>query len=87
MVYKVLKEQCPNYFKKYFQNVRETHSFYTRASIADLKTPVLTSKVGRASFQYTGVEEWNKIPNKIKFAQSLNVFKKEVKNWLMSKLE
>ena len=86
MVYKSLKEQCPKYFKGYFQYVNQSHSVNTRASIADLKQKNLKSKIGRSSFKYTGVEDWNKIPRDIKCAQSLNIFKNMLKHWLMGKL-
>ena len=87
MVYKIFNGQCPNYFKGYFQQVSEAHNRNTRASLVDLRLPDYRSKLGRSTFLYTGGEEWNKIPNNIKGAQSVNGFKVQLKKWMMSNLE
>ena len=86
MVYKILHGHCPNYFKNYFQSMRDFHGVNTRASIADLRLPDLTLEVGRSSFLYTGGDEWNKIPLNVRQAKTLSGFKNTLKKFLMSEV-
>lgn len=56
----------------------------TRVSVFNVKQSI-KSKIKRSAFLYTGEEEWNKTPNEIKSAQSLNSFKKLKKLWFILK--
>ena len=44
------------------------------------------NKFGLNSFKYTGIKLWNNLPLTIKTKTSKNVFKKSVKQYMMSQL-
>lgn len=83
LIYKILHNSAPSYLSGYVSYICEGHDYNTRSSIANLKTLRYKTKSGKNTFQNTGAEEWNKLPNEIKGIQVESRFKKKVKLWLI----
>ena len=87
-VHNIQNHRAPNYLQNYFNTVRETHEHNTRSSIADLKPKNSPkSKMGRSSFAYSGAQEFNELPLPIKQCVSLQPFRRNVRGWLMDRVE
>ena len=51
-----------------------------------LKLPSRKSKLGMQSLSYVGTSTWNKLPNNLKTATSVNYFKHDIKKYFLKKL-
>ena len=51
-----------------------------------LKLPFCMSKLGMQSLLYVGPSTWNKSPNNLKNATSINCFKHDIKKYFLKKL-
>ena len=50
------------------------------------KLPSCKSKLGMQSLSYVGPSTWNKLPNNLKTAFSVNCFKHNIKKYFLKKL-
>ena len=83
-MYKTQKGSAPNVFHDLYQSVTEIHSYDTRsANKGNLQIPLTNLRAGDKAISVSGARIWNNIPNSIKQAQSLYVFKRELKEYLI----
>ena len=85
LTHKILFSIVPRYLEKYFQVVRETHTHATRGRETDIVPCRFKTGAGKNSFRYSAATEWNSLPGHIKIIGSHSQFKREVKNWLLSR--
>ena len=78
-IYKTLNGLNPNYMNKIFV---KSCSRYSSRRPHDLMVPrVNQTKFGLKSIQYEGAKLWNHLPNSIKSAENLEIFKTLIKSW------
>ena len=58
----------------------------TRCCNKKFKLPFRKSKLGMQSLSYVGPSTWNKLPNNLKTATSVNCFKHDIKKYFLKKL-
>ena len=80
-------EVNPVAYQKYSCHVHISivvHSYNTRsANKGNLQIPLTNLSAGNKAIAVSGAKVWNNIPNGIKQAQSLDIFKKELKEYLI----
>ena len=80
MMYKVQKDSVPHETVELFEPFRFTHSYNTRSSdFEDFQLYKALSCIGQRSIAHAGTKTWNELPQYIKEAQSLDVFKDRLK--------
>ena len=77
--------QSPGYLNEVFcpvdDNVVAMGSFNKK-----LKLPFRKSKLGMQGLSFVGPGTWNKLPNNLKTATSINCFKHDIKKYFLKKL-
>ena len=73
-VFRIRKSAEPEYLALYLQ--RENRN-------GNVIPPFSNMTLYRRSFVYRGILNWNNLPRSIRFIESLPIFKKEVKLWIM----
>ena len=84
-IFKFSNNQCPDYFNEVFCSV-DDNGVGTRSYNKKLKLPSCKSKLGMQSLSYVGPSTWNKLPNNLKTATSVNYFKHDIKKYFLKKL-
>ena len=84
-VFKFCNNRCPNYFNEVFCPV-DDNGIATRCCDKKLKLPFRKTKLGMQSLSYVGPSTWNKLPNHLKIAASVNDFKRNMKKYFLKKL-
>ena len=84
-MYNIMYGNAPEYMKCNINLVQNHHRYRTRASDLSCVVPRIGS-FGKSSFMYTGIVLWNDLPLSVKQCISKDVFKKQVKSYLWSKL-
>ena len=85
-IFKFHNSQCPDYFNEVFCPVDDS-GVATRSRNKNLKLPFRKSKLGMQSLSHVGPSStWNKLPNNLKTATSLNCFKHDIKKYFLKKL-
>ena len=84
LMYKIDRKICPSYMTEL---VVPCSSATTRPSLRSASRgdyiPIKTrTKMGERSFSYAGPQTWNKLPSKIRDADSLSLFKRQLKSFL-----
>ena len=80
MMYKVQNDLVPHETVELFEPFRFTHSYNTRSSdFEDFQLYKALSCIGQRSIAYAGTKTWNELPQYMKEAQSLGVFKDRLK--------
>ena len=76
---------APDGFYDLYHSVTEVHSYNTRsANKGNLQIPLTNLRAGYKAIYVSGAGVWNNnIPDGIKQAQSLDVFKRELKEYLI----
>ena len=74
----------PNIFKSMFQFRHETHTHLTR-NMNSLSIPSFKLTSSQQTIRFTGPTVWNSLPLNIQRSRSLNLFKKYLKLFLISK--
>ena len=83
-MYKTQKSLAPDVFYDPYHSVTEVHSYNTRsANKGNLQIALTNLRADDKDISVSGARVWNNIPNSIKQAQSLDVFKRELKEYLM----
>ena len=83
LVHNSRNEQVPIRMYVMFQNFEVSHRFNTTlAALGGYTLPRCARNFGQRSITYQGMKLWNTLPNEIKGAQSVEVFKKKVKDYL-----
>ena len=79
-IYKTLSNLNPEYMQELFE--RNSSSYATRRP-NDLKVPRINQTTfGSRSIKFEGARLWNHLPEKIKSADSLNIFKNLIRSWM-----
>ena len=82
-MYKTQKGLAPDVFYDLYHSVTELHSYNTRSTNnGNLQIPLTNLRAGDKAISVSGARIWN-IPNSVKQAQSLDVFKRELKEYLI----
>ena len=84
-ILKFYNNQCPDYFNEVFCPV-DGNGVATRSCNQKLKLPFRKSKLVMQRLLYVGPSTWNKPPNNLKFATSVNWFKHDIKKYFVKKL-
>ena len=80
-VYKCIHDLAPSYLQQLIQP-RITYSHLRSANdVYALETTMPCSKYGQSAFSYVAPKEWNKLPQDIKLAPSIDCFKKRLKSF------
>lgn len=82
-MYRCLNNQINVHFGSYFCYNRDVHQRDTRSN-DDLYTPSFRLDVRRFSIRVAGPDLWNSIPQNIKESQSLQIFKRQFKEFLLN---
>ena len=84
-MYNTQRGLAPDNIKDLFQTVDAVHSYKTRAA-TDSKLHTVHTNLGitQISISCSGVKIWNDLPKNIRDAQSIDVFKKTLKEHLLS---
>ena len=83
VVYKGRTEQVPIRTSVMFQNFEVNHCFNTRLATAGGYTlPRCAENFGQRRIIYEGMKLWSTLPNEIQEAQSVEVFKQKVKDYM-----
>ena len=84
-IFKFYNNQCPDYFSEVFCPV-DTNEIAVCCCNKKMKLPFLKTKLGMQSLLYIGPSTWNKFPNNLKTATSINCFKHDIKKYFLKKL-
>ena len=84
-IFKFYNNQCPDYFNEVFCPA-DDNGVATPSCNKKLKLPSRKSKLGMQSLSYVGPSTWNKLPNNLKIAISINCFKHDIKKYFLKKL-
>ena len=84
-IFKFYNNQCPDYFNEIFCPV-DDNGIATRCCNKKLKLTFRKTKLGILSLSYIGPSTWNKFPNNLKTATSVNCFKNDIKKHFLKKL-
>ena len=84
-IFKFYDNQCPDYFNEVFCLV-DDNGVATRSCNKKLKLPFRKSKLGMQSLLYLGPSTWNKLPNNLNTATTVNCFKHDIKKYFLKKL-
>ena len=80
-IFRFYNNQCPDYFNEVFCPV-DDNRVATCCCNKKLKLPFRKLKLGMQSLLYVGPSTWNKLPNSLKIATSVNCFKACVRYFL-----
>ena len=83
--FKFQSDQCPDYFNELFCPVGK-NGVTTRSSNKKLKLPFRKTKLTIQSLSYVGPNTWNRLPDNLKSATSVNSFKHYIKEYFLKKL-
>ena len=80
-VFKIRQGLAPSYLTERFTRVEETHTYNTRGSGRNFSVSdeICGSLV---SFSYTAVKLWNQLPDDLKEARTLTLFKKKLREFI-----
>ena len=82
-LFKIKHGHGPNYLRSNIVSVSETHSYETRGSRSNFHVSKALSNCPSA-FAFSCVKQWNALPGRIKSIDSLPVFKRELRKFLLS---
>ena len=83
-MYQCIHKDTPELFLNFFSTISDFHGHDTRHS-EDLHVPYGRLDVRKFSIFIHGANVWNSLPNQIKNAQSVHVFKQQFRNYLIEK--
>ena len=71
-----------------YEGIFEINKRTCNRNIRNIKSyiqPKIRTEIGRQTIEYMGVKIWEEIPNEIKEAKNIRIFKRKYKEWLISK--
>ena len=86
IVFKYIKNQCPNYLNEVFQTAPE-NNIQTRGSFLKLKCPFCKTMTAQMVLSYTDPTIWSKTHDMLKQTNNLNAFKHNLKEHCLKKLK
>ena len=82
LVYKMKNGITPDHCSETYNFEEITHPYDTRAAHSKfLQLNRYNSSYGQKSFSYAGVKVWNRLPEQVRDAPSLHIFKNRVKDF------
>ena len=75
VVYKVLRNEAPDYLNRLFHKLSDSHCRMLRNSKTDLRIPMFKTSYGQKSFEFRGAHIWNNLSNEAKTANTFLAFK------------
>ena len=86
LTYKCLKtDDAPTYLSEKFKLISDNNPYLLRNTAkGNLCIPKPNKELYKKSFIYSGSVLWNDLPSSIRCVNNTNVFKKRVKDFLMS---
>ena len=81
--YKVKSNMAPEILNEIFQNRTSSYNLRTNSSFA--VRPVHSVYHGTESFSFLGQKIWELVPEHVKQSESLEIFKKKIKQWVPSR--
>ena len=86
-IFKIKNKTCPSYMKTNFELLNENpERTKTRSYMFNFFLPCTGSQAMKTFF-YTGINDWNALPNSIKEIKNENMFKEKLKMHLMKEME
>ena len=85
IVVKFYNNHFPDYFDEVFCPV-DDNGVAMHSCNKKLKLPFRKSKLGMQRLSYVRPSTWNKLPNNLKTATSVNCFKHDIKKYFLKKL-
>ena len=82
-LFRIRNDLAPGYLKSNFTMLNQSHSYSTRGSSHNFHLSKQISKSPTA-FTFLAIKQWNSLPNLIKDCSSLVLFKKKLKDFLIS---
>ena len=80
-MYECLHGNIPDIFRNYFQRNADVHDHNLR-NANDLYIPYGRLDIRKFSINIAGGNLWNSLPSFVKNSQSINIFKKNMRNYL-----
>jgi hypothetical protein len=80
----IFNNKCPDYMHKIFTKKLSSHS--TRSSSMNYNIPSIIG-CESTTFYYSGIKDWNSLPESVKNCNNKNRFKTNVKKYSMEKLK
>ena len=77
LVFKCLNNLAPAYFKNYFTRNSSYHFYNTRQK-QDLRIPKAKLSKGKKTFRFSGATLFNRLPDSLRQAKSLQIFKRNI---------
>ena len=81
-MFKIFTGSAPKYLIDYFTCLYNVHSYNTRRNSHNYFMPSVNNNMLLNSFHLQGVKDWNMLLINIKSSQSIDNFKKSVKQYL-----
>ena len=79
-VFRVFSKTAPDYMMENFKRVDDVHKYGTRGSNTNFFVPKIgNTEVLKKSFFFSGISDWNSLPNDIKTMQNEKAFKSRLK--------
>ena len=82
-LFKIKHGIAPRYLRANLSSVSDTHTYNTRGSTSNFHVSRNLSQM-HSSFAFSCVRSWNSLPNELKRIDSLLVFKRELRKFLLS---
>ena len=82
-LYKVKSNMAPEILNEIFQNRTSSYTLRTNSSFA--VRPVHSVYRGTESLSFLGPKIWELVPEDVKQSESLEIFKKKIKQWALSR--
>ena len=84
-VFKIYHDEAPEYLISHFRKFSNIHRYSTRGSSTNFILPKVKGQACN-SFFFTGIKEWNLLPNHVKTSKTHVQFKKAVKSHFLSRM-
>ena len=84
---KIVLGQAPSYMSEGILHTSNSHTHGTRSSHSGIVLPRSRTMMGKNSFLFTSIKEWNNLPLHVQSVNSVNVFKKDSKIFLFNELQ
>ena len=82
-LFKIKHGIAPRYLSRNIVSVSDTHAHNTRGSASNFHVSKSLSS-NNSAFAFSCVMQWNALPNQIKSIDSLSIFKRELRKFLLS---
>lgn len=84
LLYKTLHGMTPDYLRDSFEFISSKNYVLRSESNYDLTLPKYRTNLFKNSFQYSGVNLWNKLPLHVRFSPTVQSFRKNVEKFIIN---